>query len=112
MAQTEIGRGKTIQRVPCLKSASGPRRRNRLLMTARCAPVELGLSVPVLPIGVGLDMGGSLVAQRWFPIRPGRSWVWVVLVSSVLEVVGVVRGAVLVRLTLVALPFLVPQSSL
>jgi len=62
MAQIEISLGETILRLPCLESGSGTRRRNMLSITAGHAPVELVLSVPLLPTRLGLGMGGLLVA--------------------------------------------------
>ena len=92
MAQTEIGLGETIPRLPCLCSPLGTRRRSmrRLSMTAHCAPFELVPSFLLLLTRVGLGMGGSQVVPLQFPTLLGRSSVSGVLVSSFVEVVVVV----------------------
>jgi len=96
IVQTEIGLGKTIQGLPCLESAFCTRRRNMLSMTAGRAPCELVLFVLLSPTGVRLGMGGSWVVPRSFPTLLGRFLVLGVLVSSFVEVVVVVRVAVVV----------------
>jgi len=60
MAQTEIGLGETIPKLPFLESGFSTRRRSMLSITAGRAPGELVLCFPLLSTRVGLDMGG-----RW-----------------------------------------------
>jgi len=98
---TEINLGETILRLPCLEIGSGTRRSNMLSMTAGRAPGEVILSPPPPPTRVGFDMGGSLVAQSWYPIRLAGLWVLGVSVSSFLEaVVVILRPAFLLSLDL------------
>jgi len=96
MAQTEIGLGETIPMLPCPDNWFGTRRCIMLSMTADRAPGELVPSFPLPPTRLGLGMRGSLVALQWSPTRLGRSSVLGVLVSSFVEVVVVVRVAVVV----------------
>jgi len=110
MAQTEIGLGETIPRLPCPCSALGTRPRSMPSMTAHCAPFGLVPSFLLLPTRVGLGMGGSWVVPRWFPTLLERSSVSGVLVSSFREVVVGVRVAVMVLWRPKSPRFLVPQS--
>jgi len=110
MAQTEIGLGDTIPRLPCLCSALGTRRRSMLSMTAHRAPFELVPPFLLLPTSVGLDMGGSCVVPRQFPTLLGRFSVSGVLVLSFVEVVVVVRVAVVVLWRPKSPRFLAPLS--
>jgi len=96
MAQTEIGLGETIPRLPCPTSAPGTHRHGMLSMTAHRALFELVPSFLLLPTPVGLGMGGSWVVPRQFPTLLGRSSVSGVLVSSFVEVVVMVQVAVVV----------------
>ena len=109
IAQTEIGLGETILMLPCPCSALGTRRHNMPSMTAHPAPFELVPSSLLLPTRVGLGMGGSWVVPRQFPTLLGRSSVSGVSVSSFVEVVVVVRVAVVVLWRPKSPRFLVPQ---
>ena len=110
MAQTQISLGETIPRLPCPENGFGTRRCSMLSMTAGRAPGEPVPSFPLPPTRVGLGMGGSLVALRSSPTRPGRYSVSGVLVSSFLEVVVVVRVPVVVLWRPKSPCFLVPRS--
>jgi len=96
MAQTEIGLGETIPRLPCPENGFGTRRRSMLSMTTNRAPAELVPSFPPPPTRVGFNLGGSLVALLRYPIPLAGSWVMEVLASSFLEAVVVAQVAVLV----------------
>jgi len=109
MAQTEIGLGETIPRLPCPCCALGTRRRNMPSMTAHHAPFELVPSSLLLPTHVGLGMGGSWVFPGQFPTLLGRSFVSGVSVSSFVEAVVLVRVAVVVLWRPKSPRFLVPR---
>ena len=110
MAQTEIGLGETIPRLPCLGNGFGTLRRKMLSITAGRAPGALVPSFLLSPTRVGLGMGGSFVALPWYPITLAGSCVLGVLVSSFLEARVVVHVVVLVILRLRFLRFFVPRS--
>jgi len=109
MAQTEIALGETILRLPCPCSAPGTLRRSMLSMTAHRALSELVPSFLLLPTPVRLGMGGSWVVSRQFATLPGQSSVSGVLVLSFVEMVLVVRVAVVVLWRLTSPRFLVPR---